>query len=125
MFKGCSSLTSLDLSNFNTSKIVNMEYMFHDCINLEYINFNNLNNLNYLDNLLNYQNIFVNVSENIVICVNDDITKDYIISELKNNSCSIIDCSNDWKSKQKKIIENSNQCIDSCDNSSDYPYEYK
>lgn len=31
MFSSCSSLTSLDLSNFNTSKVTNMNYMFREC----------------------------------------------------------------------------------------------
>ena len=31
MFSGCSSLTSLDLSNFNTSAVTNMVYMFREC----------------------------------------------------------------------------------------------
>ena len=39
MFNGCSSLTSLDLSNFNTSQVSYMDYMFSGCINLEYINY--------------------------------------------------------------------------------------
>jgi len=110
-------LTLLNLSNFDTSKVKNLEFMFHDCINLDYINFNDLNDL---DNLENYENIFGNVSENIVICVNENIAKKDIFSNVVNNSCSNLVFSNDWKLKQKKIIENSNQCIDSCDNNSDY-----
>ena len=31
MFNTCSSLTSLDLSNFDTSKVTDMSYMFKDC----------------------------------------------------------------------------------------------
>ena len=31
MFVGCESLTSLDVSNFDTSKVTNMSYMFCDC----------------------------------------------------------------------------------------------
>ena len=31
MFSGCSSLTSLDLSNFNTSKVTKMWHMFNNC----------------------------------------------------------------------------------------------
>ena len=31
MFAGCSSLTSLDLSNFNTANVTNMYGMFYDC----------------------------------------------------------------------------------------------
>ncbi len=31
MFNQCSSLTSLDLSNFNTAKVTDMSYMFYNC----------------------------------------------------------------------------------------------
>ena len=32
MFQGCSSLTSLDLSNFNTSQVTNMASMFKNVV---------------------------------------------------------------------------------------------
>ena len=38
MFSGCSNLTSLDLSSFHTSNIVNMESMFENCISLISLN---------------------------------------------------------------------------------------
>lgn len=34
MFSNCQSLTNLDLSNFDTSKVTCMEYMFGDCLSL-------------------------------------------------------------------------------------------
>ena len=34
MFSHCSSLTSLDLSNFNTNKVEDMSYMFYNCSSL-------------------------------------------------------------------------------------------
>ena len=37
MFNGCSSLSSLDLSNFNTSIVTNMGHMFSYSNKLEYI----------------------------------------------------------------------------------------
>ena len=38
MFANCLLLTSLDLSNFDTSQVTNMNAMFYNCISLEYIN---------------------------------------------------------------------------------------
>ena len=35
MFSKCSSLTSIDLSNFNTNNIVNMSFMFNECSSLK------------------------------------------------------------------------------------------
>ena len=50
MFNGCSSLTSLNLSNFNTNNVNNMSYMFGECssltsLNLSNFNTNNVNNM--------------------------------------------------------------------------------
>ena len=43
MFYYCSSLTSLDLSNFNTSNVTNMGYMFSDCSSLTSLDLSNFN----------------------------------------------------------------------------------
>ena len=37
MFNGCEALTTLNLNNFNTSKVEYMAYMFHGCNNIEKI----------------------------------------------------------------------------------------
>jgi len=34
MFQGCSELSTIDLSNFNTSRVENMDYMFRYCSEL-------------------------------------------------------------------------------------------
>ena len=34
MFYGCSSLTNIDLSNFNTNNVTNMSWMFDECSKL-------------------------------------------------------------------------------------------
>ena len=43
MFYGCSSLTSLDLSNFKTSKVTDMSQMFYNCSGLTSLNLSNFN----------------------------------------------------------------------------------
>ena len=53
MFRDCSSLTSINLSNFNTNNVSNMSYMFNGCasltsINLSNFNTNNVTNMNYM-----------------------------------------------------------------------------
>ena len=40
MFSGCSGLTSLDVKNFNTQNVTNMSEMFKDCSALTTINSN-------------------------------------------------------------------------------------
>ena len=76
------------------------------------------------DKLSSYRNIFYKVPINVVICINEINTQSKIFPQIKNIACYIKDCSDDWKSKQKNIINITNNCIDSCDNSSQYPYEY-
>ena len=46
MFYECSSLTELDLKNFNTTKVTDMEYMFSDCSNLKELDLNNFDTTN-------------------------------------------------------------------------------
>ena len=55
MFSGCTFLTNLNLSNFNTQYITNMCAMFNDCISLTNINLSNFNTQNVFDmsNLFN------------------------------------------------------------------------
>ena len=46
MFYKCSSLTNLNLSNFNTINVTNMYAMFYECSSLTSLNLSNLNTLN-------------------------------------------------------------------------------
>ena len=43
MFDGCSSLTSVDISNFNTANVVDMTYLFNDCTSLKSVNLKGIN----------------------------------------------------------------------------------
>ena len=119
LFHFCSSLTSIDLSNFNTSKVTMIDYMFSDCINLEYINIKNFNN----NSLTIYHNFFDNLPENVIICINKENMKN-VLNQLENKTCYSIDCSNTWRKKQKKLIDKTNSCVDSCSNEIQYKYEY-
>ena len=120
MFEQCSSLILLNLSSFDTSQVGYICRTFHECINLEYINLYNFKEIK----LTSYGDIFVGVPENIVICMDENNIKDKILPLISNITCHTISCSNNWKLKQKKIIYNTNICIDSCENSTQYKYEY-
>ena len=117
MFSQCSSLTSLDLSSFNTSLVTSIDSMFYECINLEYINLYNFNENNIKHSM------FENVPKNLVICIKDNSLFNSLNNALCNSSssneifdhCFTIDCSPDWKAKQKKIININNKCVESCD----------
>ena len=43
MFERCSLLTNIDLSNFITCNVTNMNSMFYGCSSLKYINLSNFN----------------------------------------------------------------------------------
>ena len=117
MFSHCKSLSFLNLSNFHTPKVETIDYMFHYCTNLEYINLRNFVTNNIESSLLPFDMI----SANPVICIDQNNT--ILRAELEyDNDCYTIECSEDWKSKQKKIVNN--KCIDSCANSAQYNYEY-
>ena len=53
MFYNCSSLTSLDLSNFNTHNVEDMRGMFCNCSSLVSLNLSNFNNehIKYMDDI--------------------------------------------------------------------------
>lgn len=49
MFRDCSNLTQIDLSNFDTSQITDMCFMFHNCERLKEIDLNNFSTSNVTD----------------------------------------------------------------------------
>jgi surface protein len=118
IFNGCSSLVSLNLPNFEIPKVSGLHFTFLGCENLEYINLEHID-VSHIDT---FENIFENVPDNVVICINMEQTK--IISQLSDKRCYTIDCSQDWKSKQKKIIEETGTCNENCGNDIIYKYEY-
>jgi len=83
---------------FDTSEVTDMSSMFYDCENLEFINLKNFkeNNLNYVGLFLN------NVPDYIVVCINKDNIQNKIFPKIKEKKCYVEDCSENWKSKQKK-----------------------
>ena len=121
MFYFCSSLTSLNLSNFDNSQVLTMKTMFYGCKKLEYINLKNFNEIKLNND--SYSDMFYNVPDNVVICINEYDTLNKIFPQIKNKTCYVIDCSDNWKLKRKKIIKEKNICVDSCNNDTVYKYE--
>jgi surface protein len=106
MFKGCSSLTSLNISNFKTSMNTCVNGLFQGCTNLGYINMINFNDNGLTSSSTYYSNIFEDVPDNVVICINKDNPNNIkVVNQIHNIACSIIDCSDNWMLKQKKIID--------------------
>ena len=46
MFAGCSYITEVDLSHFDTSQATNFRYIFTDCISITSINLSNIDTSN-------------------------------------------------------------------------------
>ena len=94
--------------------------MFYNSFNLEYINLYNFNE----SSLNQFNNMFEGIPINVIICINENNIEN-LIQELSNLNCYIIDCSDNWKSKQQKIINNTNECIINCyKNKNNFKYEY-
>ena len=145
MFRNCSSLTSLNLSSFIISKVTTMESMFKDCISLTSLNVSNFENIGSLKtahafkgctNLeyINFKNInekkvgyaiemFDGTPDNVVVCMKENNNPYLISNEIKKKICHVNYCLDDWKSKQKKIIDGTNSCVEICD-INEYKYEY-
>ena len=83
MFYHCSSLTSLDLSSFDTNKVINMNYMFSNCSSLT-----NIDMRKATFNATSYSFMFSNITSGINIIVKDATAKTWIESRLSEASCT-------------------------------------
>ena len=79
MFWGCSNLTNLDLSNFNTSKVTVITNMFRGCSKLISLDIRNFD----FSNVTSYSNMFYGISTT-TIYVKDSTAKEWIISKFNN-----------------------------------------
>ena len=67
MFKGCSSLTSLDLSGLDTKKVTNMSHMFEGCSSLTGLDLSELNTENVIDVSYMFKGCSSLKSQNLVL----------------------------------------------------------
>ena len=93
MFYNMSSLTTLDLSNFDTSKVTNMERMFNNMTNLTTLNLSNFDT----SQVTNMSNMFYNMSSLTTLDLSNFDTSKVIImngmfSGMRN--LTILDLSN-------------------------------
>ena len=113
MFYNCSSLLSLDISNFNLSKASNINYMFYDCKSLKSLNLSIFEN--HLFEPIQAIKIFIGINNNFVYCItNESKIPEKIISQLANytNNCSKICLDN-----SRKIQDSDKSCVFKCQNS--------
>ena len=99
MFYGCSNLTNIDLSSFNTKNVTDMSWMFSGCSNLTNIdlssfNTENVTNMFYMFDLCyNLKKISINRKYN-----------EKLINEAKNENITIEYDLSDWVNKLNKYI---------------------
>ena len=84
MFKNCSKLISLDVSNFNTSKVANMNNMFTNCSSLISLDLSSFNMENVTDTENMFTNCFNITDIGTVYCNSDTINK--IVNLLTTNT---------------------------------------
>ena len=95
MFKGCSSLTSLDVTHFNTGNVTSMSGMFDGCSGLISLDVTNFNTANVTD----MSKMFFCCYKLKEIYVSDKfVTDDVISSEYMFMGCNSLSGDIDWKS---------------------------
>ena len=95
IFYQCHNLKYLDLSSFNISSATNIPIMFIGCNSLVYLK---LNSLTAKDGI-NFGNIFESVSPNLKICINSENT----INKFSSTIQSQINCSDNCFDDNIKI----------------------
>ena len=66
MFSDCLELENLDLSNFNTLNVTNMQGMFNECNELKYLDLSNFNT----SNVSNFKQMFLILNKCLKIVKN-------------------------------------------------------
>ena len=86
MFSNCSNLTSLNLSNFDTSNVTNMGYMFQGSASLTTLDLSNFNtsNVSNMDRMFGYCGNLTTVK--VINC--DESTKNKILTQLQTDMSS-------------------------------------
>ena len=84
MFRGCDSLVSLDISNFNTSNVENMQSMFKDCSSLVSLDLSNFNTIN----VQSMAEMFCDCSSLVSLNLSNFNTINVITMDFMFNDCS-------------------------------------
>ena len=84
MFSGCSSLTELDLSNFDTSNVTDMGYIFQGCSKITNLNLSKLDT----SSVKTMANMFSNCSELTILNLSNFNTENLTNASSMFNVCS-------------------------------------
>ena len=120
MFRNCSNLSMINLSNFNYSILSNMEEMFSYNNEFELVDFGK----NPIGENVNTKNIFLESNKRMIIYVNKS-NPEAFFGEY-NNNFTIVECGNLSKENVfKSYPENKIVCVESCNKLTNYKYNYK
>ena len=86
LFEYCSNLTSLDLSNFDTSNVTNMSHMFDNCENLKTLDLSNFNTSKVIN--MDYMFYSCNSLTTVKVINCDETTKNKILTQLQTDLSS-------------------------------------
>ena len=86
MFSYCRSLTSLDVSNFDTSQVTKMGSMFSYCSSLTNLDFRKAT----FDKVTSYDGMFNSTSSTINIITKDATTKSWLEDKLGGSGTVVI-----------------------------------
>ena len=104
LFKNCYNLLSLNFSSFDTSNIENMEYMFSGCSSLSSLDLNNFN-MNSITSLNYIFNDCIRL-DYIILPSNIDLNHTEIISIFLNNTNdNIVICLNRDNATENQLME--------------------
>jgi surface protein len=111
MFDNCQSLTTIDVSNFDTSNVTNMNHMFNNCNNLTSIDVSNFDTSNVTD-----MSYMFSDSQNLTSLdiSNLDMTNVFVDTNMfnRNYKLSNINVSNCSTNTVNKIIEKLHSRVD-------------
>ena len=89
LFFSCNNLKTLDLSNFDTNKVIIMSNMFNGCKSLTTLNLSNFNTVK-IDNMRYMKDMFYNCNSlttvKVINC--DESTKNKILTQLQTDMSS-------------------------------------
>jgi len=107
MFLNNKKLISLDLSNFNFSKVSDISHMLAGCSSLRYINVKSL----VINTNIKYTGLIDNSLINPIICIDDMESLNKIISLYQ---CQKMNDSENWGEYKDYIRNNNNKFINNC-----------
>ena len=120
MFNNCSSLLYLDLSNFDTKKVTDVSLAFSECNSLLYLNIINFD----LNLVTSSENIIKNTNLNLIYCLNLENINTDIKTQFESYNTMKNECSNNCFNFNYKLIPSKGQCIEKCNDDTQYKYEF-